>query len=395
MRPRPSNRDANTGTTLSRIIAAISAGTPGNEINRVPRHESQNPGADPTGLRTTVAPVGINACRSCPLLGDRPHCANRFCMASKASFRRASLRLAASAIASRVQSSTVGPRPPVITMIFARDTADFSARTMSARSSPTTDLKRTSMPKVPSSSVMNNELLSVRPPNRSSEPIAMISAMTGRGEERALPMGISVTGRSNELLLYLRKIERKGHLTAVGGKDGNRGLCCRIEVGIGKGGHHFGFEARGLRPGGTAARHSIEPHGHGFDGFARLVKHHITIDGKVRNIPENRRADQHGLALEGLGNIGLCGFEPSEAHVRGHNGKRGELRNQKAAWMQLIGGAEAGIKGIRRAMLFGRIGSAIERGVDRLLGWFDLDRTDCGRCNNREERRPDGRGYVP
>src|SRR6478672_4786936 len=120
MRPRPSNRDLNAGTTLSRIIAAISAGTPGNEINMVPRHESQNPGADPTGLGTTVAPVGINACRSCPLLGDRPHCANRFCMASKASFRRASLRPAASAMASRVQSSTVGPRPPVITMIFAR-----------------------------------------------------------------------------------------------------------------------------------------------------------------------------------------------------------------------------------------------------------------------------------
>ena len=188
MRPRPFNRDANTGTTLSRIIAAISAGTPGNEINMVPRHESQNPGADPTGLGTTVAPVGINACRSCPLLGDRPHCANRFCMASKASFRRASLRPAASAMASRVQSSTVGPRPPVITMIFARDTAVFSARTMSARSSPTTDLKRTSMPKVPSSSVMNKELLSVRPPRRSSEPTAMISAMIGRGEERALPM---------------------------------------------------------------------------------------------------------------------------------------------------------------------------------------------------------------
>src|SRR6476469_65000 len=395
MRPRPSHRDANAGTTLSRIIAAISAGTPGNEINIAPRHVTQNPGADPTGLGTTVAPDGINACRSCPLLGDRPHCANRIRMASNASFRRASLRPAASAMASRVQSSTVGPRPPVITMISARDTADFSARTMSARSSPTTDLKRTSMPKVPSSSVMNNELLSVRPPNRSSEPIAMISAMTGRGEERALPMGISVTGRSNELLLYLRKIERKRHLTAVSGKDGNRGLCCRIEVGISKGGHDFGFEARCLRIGGTAARHPVEPHGHGFDGFARLVEHHVTIDGEVANITENSGTDQHSLALERLGNIGLCGFDPSQSHVRGHDGKRGELCNQKAVWMQLIGGTEEGIEGIRRAMLSGRIGSSVERGADLLLGWLDLDRTHCGRCKNRKGGRPDGRGHVP
>ena len=88
-------------------------------------------------------------------------------------------------------------------------------------------------------------------------------------------------------------------------------------------------------------------------------------------------------------------FEPSQSHVRGHDRKRGELGNQKTAWMQFIGGAEAGIEGIRRAMLFGRIGSAIERGADLLLGWLDLDRTDCGRCKNRKGGRPDGRGHEP
>ena len=64
-------------------------------------------------------------------------------------------------------------------LTFTRDTAVFSARTMSARLSPTIDLKRTSMPNKPSSSVINNELLSVRPPSRSSEPTVMISAMKG------------------------------------------------------------------------------------------------------------------------------------------------------------------------------------------------------------------------
>src|SRR5678816_950469 len=45
------------------------------------------------------------------------------------------------AIASLVQSSTVGPSPPVMTITLARPTAVFSTWTISVRSSPTTDLK--------------------------------------------------------------------------------------------------------------------------------------------------------------------------------------------------------------------------------------------------------------
>ena len=48
---------------------------------------------------------------------------------------------------------------------------------------------------------------------------------------------------------------------------------------------------------------------------------------------------------------------------------------RKPLGCKLIRGAEAGIKGIRRAMRFGRIGLAIERGLDLLLGWLDFDRT--------------------
>ena len=68
--------------------------------------------------------------------------------------------------------------------------------------------------------------------------------------------------------------------------------------------------------------------------------------------------------------------------------RRGELGNQKAARMQLIRRAEAGIEGIRWTMFVGRIVPALERGVDLPPGWLDLDRTDCGRCKNRKELRP-------
>ncbi len=60
----------------------------------------------------------------------------------------------------------------------ARRTALESAETTSASWSPTTVLNRTSIPSVPSRCAMKRELLSVRPPIRSSEPIAMVSAVS-------------------------------------------------------------------------------------------------------------------------------------------------------------------------------------------------------------------------
>ncbi len=59
--------------TPSPIIASISRGTPGSEMIVVPFHDNQNPGAEPTGFGSTVAPVGISACLNCPLFGILPH----------------------------------------------------------------------------------------------------------------------------------------------------------------------------------------------------------------------------------------------------------------------------------------------------------------------------------
>ena len=86
-------------------------------------HVRQNPGADPTGFFSTVAPDGIIACRSCPVLGRRPHCASRAVIPSNASLRRPSRCPVARATASLVQSSTVGPSPPVMMITWARATA--------------------------------------------------------------------------------------------------------------------------------------------------------------------------------------------------------------------------------------------------------------------------------
>jgi hypothetical protein len=102
------------------IIACISLGTPGNAITRVFRHVSAKPGADPTGFGNTVARDGIKACRNCPRFGVRPHWANLAFMLSNASLRRANLQPVTDATASLVQSSTVGPNPPVMITIPAR-----------------------------------------------------------------------------------------------------------------------------------------------------------------------------------------------------------------------------------------------------------------------------------
>src|SRR5262249_58661478 len=53
------------------------------------------------------------------------------------------------------------------------------ARAISDWISPTTDLNRTSMPSLASSSAKNKELASDFPPIKSSDPMAMVSAVSG------------------------------------------------------------------------------------------------------------------------------------------------------------------------------------------------------------------------
>ena len=156
-------------------MRSASAGTPGKATTRQPLHERQNPGADPTGLTSTSAPDGMSAWRSWGPVGVRPHSAKRRRMLSMASGRRRNGRPVRRATACLVQSSRVGPNPPVRTTTLARRAAVRIAAAMSASTSPTTDLNRTSTPTEASCSVRNNELVSSRPPRSNSDPIAMIS----------------------------------------------------------------------------------------------------------------------------------------------------------------------------------------------------------------------------
>ena len=102
----------------------------------------------------------------------------------------------------RVMSSSVGPRPPVVITTRDRLTASLIVSSRRASSSPTTVLSRTSMPMRLSLSVSQRLFVSVRFEVNSSEPIAMISAVsiesiyhtevrTGSGSDRVSPLPIS------------------------------------------------------------------------------------------------------------------------------------------------------------------------------------------------------------
>ncbi len=178
-----SSWSAKNGMTDFCIMACISLGTPGSAITCAFRHVSAKPGADPTGLGNTVARDGIKACRNCPRFGVRPHWANLALIPSNASLRRASRKPVTDATASLVQSSTVGPKPPVMITIPARRQAVIRTPAMSDWSSPTMVLNLTSMPIAAKASATNSELLSDRPPMSSSEPIAIVSAVYRRGTD--------------------------------------------------------------------------------------------------------------------------------------------------------------------------------------------------------------------
>src|SRR5262245_47183498 len=113
---RPDDRFAvrSNGTTSCNIIASISLGTPGNATISAFFHVRQNPGAEPAGFFSTVAPDGIMAWRNCAVLAVRPHCASRVVIASNASLRRLRRCPVAEGTASLVQSSTVGPSQQVL-----------------------------------------------------------------------------------------------------------------------------------------------------------------------------------------------------------------------------------------------------------------------------------------
>src|ERR1041384_6005844 len=136
------------------------------------------PGAVPFGFGSTTASSITIAWREfrsgivTPKLWKR--CRISASTTSSSNKRRPSAR----AVILRVMSSSVGPRPPVVITTFERRTASLIASSRRASSSPTIVLSFTSMPMALSFSVSQRLLVSVRSGASSSEPIAMISAVS-------------------------------------------------------------------------------------------------------------------------------------------------------------------------------------------------------------------------
>src|SRR5581483_4900133 len=139
----------------------------------------------------TVAPTGTSAWRS--LLGDisRPRARNMAAMRSTISGSRSMGTFITSAMASRVMSSWVGPRPPHTMTASLRERAMRRACTMRSRLSPTFTWKCESMPAAARCSPIHDELVSTIWPRRSSVPTATTSHRTGHlpGVEQVLGAG--------------------------------------------------------------------------------------------------------------------------------------------------------------------------------------------------------------
>src|SRR3990172_3772231 len=150
------------------------------------------------------------------------------------------------------------------------------AVTISCRSSPTTDLNRTAIPNLPSSSARKREMESYRPPINSSVPMAMVSAVSGRVAD-----ALNMDSREQSVLVNLAKIYGKARLSSIRRIHNNRRLGPRIEVGIVERRHNLRLEPRSLRPNDAALGLCIESHYHGLDRLPALIEHHVTVHRKV------------------------------------------------------------------------------------------------------------------
>src|SRR6185436_8742727 len=109
------------------------------------------------------------------------------------------------------------------------------------------------------------------------------------------------------------------------------------------------------------------------DGFPSLVEYHITVRRKVREISEDDRADQHGLASQDLHDLGLAWLIPPQRHMRRHDRKPTQLRDQKSARMKLVSRAESNVKRIRRTPLFSGLFPLIECRLNLFRGGTHVD----------------------
>ena len=168
------------GSTCSRHMRCISRGGPGSatsSFGEPPRVVCTNqPGAVPTGLGRALA-LGIShACLRLISGMARPRDSYRPRRCASCAGSSVGVSFRAAAMASRVRSSSVGPRPPPRMTRSARSRAVPMASVRRGRLSPSTVLRCRVTPRAPSSRARNAALLSTISPNSSSVPTLIISA---------------------------------------------------------------------------------------------------------------------------------------------------------------------------------------------------------------------------
>ena len=134
-----------------------------------------SPGAVPGICSMNAAPTGLVAWRRLFMGMRRPRPENIPMMRSSISSSASSGTPITAAMASRVRSSCVGPRPPQQMTASLRSSASVRHDTMRSRLSPTLVWKNVSMPDSASCSPIHDELVSVICPSRSSVPMATTS----------------------------------------------------------------------------------------------------------------------------------------------------------------------------------------------------------------------------
>ncbi len=174
-------------------IGFSSRGGPGRSTTSLSPCSIHCPGADPLGLSSASAPSSTIAWRRLMSGIVYPRLANRCRRVSTIAGSSTSARPSRRATASRVTSSSVGPRPPLVTTRSDRPSAPSMTRATSSMRSPTTALARTAIPISASAVVIASEFVSSRGGSSSSLPTATISAVERGGRD---VMRAATPGRS-------------------------------------------------------------------------------------------------------------------------------------------------------------------------------------------------------
>ena len=135
------------GSTCPSHIGVISRGTPGIATMRLPFLRTSQPGAVPSGFGSARAEGMSQACFVLRSGMVRPRPANHARRSASSTASTAGVSPSAAAIASRVRSSSVGPRPPVATTSSLRASARSNASLQRPRLSPTVCMCRQSIPR--------------------------------------------------------------------------------------------------------------------------------------------------------------------------------------------------------------------------------------------------------